>query len=362
MHIVIDARRIDSSTGHYVERLLDHLATLDTTNRYTVVVLEKERDYYTPKADNFTVVTTKADHYTFGEQLGFALLLYRLKPDFVHFSMPQQPLLWVGKRVTTIHDTTLIRFENIDMNKWVYRVRRGIFTLLMRNVIARSEKIIVPTHFVKNDLNKWTDKNYTKKFIVTHEAGDMIHSAPEPIASLKGKQYLLYVGNAFPYKNLWRIVEAYKKVAPEYPGLELAFAGKKEFFYEQIEQRLKQEGVSGVQLLGYISDGEKRWAMAHANAYVVASLSEGFNIPLHEAMHEKTPVIASDASCLPEVAGEGAIYFDPYDTDDLVGAIHAVLDSEKARTRLIEAGQRQIAKFSWEKMAKETLAVYQSIK
>ncbi len=360
MHIVIDARHINTSTGHYAERLIDHLQQMPDDNTYTIIVLEKEADYYKPTDTRFRIVTTKADYYTFGEQIRLAMLLYRLKPDLVHFTMPQQPMLWFGRRVTTIHDTTLVRYENVDMNIIIYRLRRLVFIGLLRNVIWRSKRIIVPTNFVRDDLDEWTRGRYTDKLVVTYEAGDMINSDPEEVDELRGKKYLFYVGNAFPYKNLWTIVDAYRQIKPDYPDLHLVFAGKRDHFYDELEKRINSEHIHDTHLLGYVSDGEKRWAMKHAAAYVVASRSEGFNIPLQEAMHENCPVVSSDASCLPEVAGKGAMYFDPHSTDSLANTLREVLDDQKLRTRLVSEGQKQIKKFSWSKMARETYDVYTS--
>jgi len=361
MHIVIDARRINSSTGHYIERLIDELQLIDDKNNYTVVVLEKEKSHWKPSRPNFTVHTTTADHYTFAEQLRFAKLLYSLKPDFVHFSMPQQPLLWSGRRITTVHDTTLVRYENLDQNKLLYKGRKFVFTNLLRNVIKRSEYVITPTQYVRDDLDKWTNRRYSDKFVVTHESGDMIHAEPEPVKTLKGKQFLFFVGNAFPYKNLGRIVSAYAELKYAHPDIQLVFAGKKEFFYEQLEREVGSRQIPDVHFLGYISDGEKRWLFQHATAYVCASLSEGFHIPMIEAMYEQCPVVSSDATCLPEVGGNGALYFDPTSTDELVAALTRLLDEPSLREQLIKKGNQNVKRFSWEKMAKETHALYQKM-
>lgn len=361
MHIVIDARRINSSTGHYAERLIDELQNIDQENHYTIVVLEKEKDHWKPSNPNFRVQTTTADHYTFAEQLRFAKLLYSLKPDFVHFSMPQQPLMWNGRRITTVHDTTLVRYENIDQNKLLYRGRKFIFTNLLRNVIKRSDYVITPTQYVRDDLDDWTEGRYAQKLVVTHESGDMIHAKPETVKKLEGKQFLFFVGNAFPYKNLKRIVSAYAEAKYAYPDLQLVFAGKKEFFYEQLENEVRQRNIPDVHFLGYISDGEKRWLFQHASAYVCASLSEGFHMPMIEAMYEQCPVISSNATCLPEVGGDAALYFDPHSTDELVAAVTRLLDEPRLRDELIKKGNKNIQRFSWEKMARETFEVYKKM-
>lgn len=360
-HIVIDARRMNTSTGHYVARLVEQLEQIDSENKYTVILLEKEKDCYTPSKPNFSVVTTSSDHYTFAEQLKHVWLLYKLKADLVHFWMPQQPLLYFGKRITTVHDTTLIRYENIDMNPIVYKIRKGIFAFLLRNVIARSERVLVPTEYVRKDLDEWTRGKYTSKLITTHESGDMIHSEPEQIAQLQGKQFLFWVGNAFPYKNIGRIIDAFATLKELYPNLELALAGKKDNFYAALENDVNTRGLEGVHFLGYISDGEKRWAFQHACAYVCASLSEGFHIPLLEAQYESCPVITSNATCLPEVAADAALYFDPHSTSELVDAARKLFDTPSLREELIAKGHENTKRFSWRKMGEETHDTYRAV-
>lgn len=357
-HIVIDARNINSSTGHYAERLLDYLQHIDRTNRYTVLVYAREVDFWQPTAANFTVRVADYRHYSLGEQVGLALLLYRLRPDLVHFTMPQQPLLWLGRRITTIHDLTLVRYENIDMNPRVYRLRKLIFTLLLKNVAWRSRRVITPTEYVRADLADWLGQRYLAKTTTTLEAGDIPHAQPEPIPKVKGLRYICFVGNAFPYKNLGRIVDAYQKLKISYPWLQLVFAGKKDYFYQQLEASITERGIKGVHILGYISEGQKRWLLGHAECHITASLSEGFHIPALEAMYEGCPVILSDASCLPEVGGDAALYFDPASTDDLVRVVSLLLDSPAERQRLIERGHARVKQFSWKRMARQTLRLY----
>lgn len=360
-HIVIDARIINSSTGHYVEYLLYQLQKIDTVNRYTVLIPSKDKDFWKPTNDNFSVEFADQKPYSFSEQISFATQLYRLKPDLVHFTMPQQPILYFGKHVTTIHDTTLVRYENIKGNKYIYKLKKFIFISLLRNVLRSSKAIFTPTEYVRKDLIKFSNKKYSDKIHTTLLAGEVIGAVPEAIESLKSKDFIFFVGNAFPYKNLQLLVDAYKKIKQDHPKLILAFAGKPDQFYKSLEAYTIEHSVNDVLFLGYISDGEKRWLFQHAKSYVVPSLSEGFHMPLLEAMEDSCPVISSTATCMPEVAAEAALYFDPYSSDELADQLQKLLASESLRKDLIKKGQKRASEFSWTDTATKTHATYSSI-
>jgi len=359
VRIVIDARVVGSSTGVYAENLLNHLQGIDSANEY--IVLLRKAESWVPTATNFRTIHVPINDYTFSEQFGLAKLLYSLKPDLVHFCMPQQPLLYIGKHVTTVHDLTLVRFENIDMNVAVYRIRKLIFTLLLRNVVWRSKAVFAPTEYVRRDILDFTSSRHASKVITTLEAGDPLAAKSEPIKELKDKTFIFFVGNAFPYKNLRRIVEAYMSFKTSHPELELVFAGRKDYFYEQIQQFVDDNSIKDVHILGFISEGEKRWLFQNAQAYVVASLSEGFHIPGLEAMYEGCPVVSSNATCLPEVNGDAAEYFNPTSTRELVEALTNVIDNPERRAELIERGHKRVKQFSWKRMAEQTKAVYDRV-
>jgi glycosyltransferase involved in cell wall biosynthesis len=357
-HIVIDARIVGSSTGVYAENLLNHLQTVDTANRYTVLL--RKAGVWQPRANNFTVKIAAHKDYSLSEQLGLAWLLYRLKPDLVHFCMPQQPLLYIGARVTTVHDLTLVKFANIDMNPLIYKLRQLIFTGLLRNVIWRSKVILTPTDFVRNDVLAFSSQRHADKVATTLEAGEPLADAPEVMTKFDGTPFILSINNAFPYKNLLRIAEAFAQLKTTYPKLQLLYAGKKNYFYEQLEQQIAELGIPDVHFLGYISEGEKRWALQHAQAYVVASYSEGFHITGLEAMFERCPVISSSASCLPEVYADAARYFNPDRADELADAVREIIDDTATRTSLIKKGLHRVTQFSWLKMARQTHAAYEA--
>lgn len=362
MHIVLDTRILETSTGRYMQRLLEHINDnfSDDGNHYTALIPNDHVEKWQKRLPAITIVAADQKWYTFAEQWSLFLLLRRLKPDLMHFTMPQQPLLWFGPAVTTIHDMTLIRFDNISSrrNPYVYRVTKSIFMLLLRIVMYRSKAVIVPTNFVKNDLADVFGKKYLDKIHVTYEAGEIPVAKPKKVPQLAEKKFIFFIGNAYPYKNVWKIVEAFKELKKEHPDLHLALAGKKDVFYQDIEQKISKEAIPDIHVLGFVSDGEKRWLFAHSVCFVTASLSEGFCIPLLEAMTEGTPVVAANASCLPEVVDDAGILFDPSSAAALSKAIDRIIISNDTRIDLVRRGKKRVNSFSWGKMTRQTHAIY----
>jgi glycosyltransferase involved in cell wall biosynthesis len=342
-------RLLENLHDHYVDKF-----------RYTVLVPSAHVARWSARLPHFSVIAADQKWYTFAEQWSLYWQLRELKPDLVHFTMPQQPFVYTGPAVTTIHDTTLIRFANLDdSNQFIYLIKQIVYTQLVKTVIKRAKLIITPTEFVRDDLATLVDARYKDKFTVTLEAGEPSDDPVTPLKEYEGRSFFFFVGNAFPYKNVGHVINAFEKFKADHPEALLLLAGKKEFFYEQLEKEVQRRTIPDVHFLGFISDGEKRWALQNAQAFVTASLSEGFCIPLLEAMYENCPVLSSNVSCLPEVAGDAALYFDPHSVDDLVAKMNNVYKNETTRQKLIGLGQQRVTLFSWEKMTNETVAIYQ---
>lgn len=357
--IVIDARTIDSSTGQYIQHLLRCLNDEHADEfTFTILVPCKTKQLWQKKYPKLNVSMADEKSYSVAEQTTLLTTLESHKPDLVHFTMPQQPFLWVKPTVTTIHDLTLVHFDNVDMNRLIYKMKKSVFISLLRTVVMRSKMIITPTEYVKRDITNYFGTRYGKKIAVTHEAGDPIAQSAEPMKQFIGKRFVFSVNNAFPYKNIRLIIDAFQELQKTEPDLLLLLAGKKDFFYDELEKYVKENKITNVHFLGFISNGEKRWCFQNADAYVSASLSEGFNISLIEAMYEGCPAIISNATCHPEVAGDAALYFDPTSVEHLVTSLRHVLDSPSEREALITKGYERVKQFSWQRMADQTVAVY----
>lgn len=356
-HIVIDARELRTSSGRYVERLLYYLQGVDREHNYSVLLKPHDIEGWQPHNPRFKAVPCSQKEFTFAEQTSLLGQVKNLKPDLVHFPFPQQPIMYGGKTVTTVHDLTTLRFTNPDKNLVVFKFKQGVYAEVIKRAARKSAQILTGSEFVKQDVAKFT-KVSPDKIIVTPEAADPITDRPEPLLSLENTQFIMYIGRPTPHKNLDRLIEAFISLKAQHPGLILVLAGKKDANYERIESEVNHRTIKNVHFTGFVSEGQLRWLYENCAAYVFPSISEGFGLPGLEAMVHGAPVVSSDATCLPEVYGDAAHYFDPTSVKAMADAISEVLTDKKLRAGLVKKGQSQAARYSWQRMAEQTLAVY----
>lgn len=362
-HIVIDARIRRASTGRPVERLLDQLQSLDTENLYTI--LTEPDDPWQPTAKNFIQLDCGYRQFSFSpiEQIGFAWLLYKLKPDLVHFTMTQQPLLYFGNIITMTHDLTMLNYTRPSrFSPLTHKIGMVLYRFLLWWSHRRARHIIVPTQFVAKDIRRY--HHFTKnKIAVIYEAGEPpldINSDAVPDIQ---KSFIMHLGAPFPHKNIDRLMRAFEILKKNYPDLSLVLPGKmRDEFKKDFESWLSlNKYKESIIAPGFVTDGQLKWLYENAEAYVLPSLSEGFGLPGLEAMVNGCPVVSSNATCLPEVYGDAAHYFDPTDINDIALKINEVLSDNSLRSRLIAHGSKQVAKYSWRRMAEQTLDVYNTV-
>jgi glycosyltransferase involved in cell wall biosynthesis len=358
--IVIDARESGTSTGRYVDKLIEYLYKLSPL--YEIVLLAKphREEYLRELAPDFEIVETPYKEFSFGEQIGLNKQIANMKPDLVHFTMTQQPIAYRGKTVTTIHDLTTCRFNNPSKNPVVFKFKQGVYRYVTKRVAHQSDQLITPSDFVRRDVIDFADLSDDKNITVTYESSDPIPESPTPLKYLQKQDFIMYVGRPQPHKNLWRLIEAFQMLQKKRPTLHLVLAGKKDALFSQIEQKVLEKKIKNVVFTDFVSEGELRWLYEHCQVYVFPSLSEGFGLPGLEAMRLGAPVVSSNATCLPEIYQGAAYYFDPLDVKEMAQKIADVLDDPKLRKELIQAGKMHAESFSWHRMAKQTLDIYKS--
>jgi len=356
MHIAIDARIINSSTGRYVERLVFYLQEIDKTNHYSILVPSKDLNFFKPTNKNFEVIAADFPNYSFAEQTKFKKFLDNLAPDLVHFCMPQQPLLYRGKKVTTVHDLNLLKTYNTDKNWLVYHSKQLVGRYLFKRIAKTNEHIIVPTDYVKKEYMAYSHIP-EDKITRTYEAADISFDRLKPYKH-PFKKYILYVGQQSDYKNIKRLGDAHQLLLDKHPDLGLILVGRKTPGVLTNEVYFESKGYKNIHFTGFIEDEQRDWLFKNCAAYIFPSLMEGFGLPALEAMGYGAPVASSSATCLPEVYGDAAHYFNPKDTDDMARAINDILTDENLRKTLIQNGSKQIKRYSWKRMAQQTYEIY----
>lgn len=358
--VVIDARESGTTTGRYVDKMIENLRIMNPGHKFILLAKPHRIDFLKQIAPHFEIVETKYREFSFGEQLGFRRQIKKLKPDLVHFPMVQQPILYRGKVVTSMLDLTTLRFKNPSKNPLVFGIKQVIYGFVNKRAAKKSKAIICISEYVKNDVIDYTGVSPDKIF-VTYNAADKITEAPVPLPSLEGKTFIMYVGRPQPHKNLGRLIEAFQLLKKDHPDLLLVLAGKKDPLYEAHERTVLERDIKDVIFTSFISEGELRWLYENTACYVIPSLSEGFGLPGLEAMAHGAPVASSNATCLPEIYETAAAYFNPLDIRHIAVVIDDVLSNTVYANKLRTRGEKRVTCFSWQKMAKETLDVYNKV-
>jgi glycosyltransferase involved in cell wall biosynthesis len=370
MRIGIDARffgSIGKGLGRYTQKLIENLERVDRENHYFVFLRRENWNEYKPKRKNFTKVLADVPWYTLQEQIKMPTILEKCGLDLVHFPHFNIPLSYKGRFVVTIHDLILFRHPTRKASRLSipgYFFKKSAYRLVINLAIRNSQQIIAVSEHTKKDILK----NFNidpDKIGVTYEGVDSFENAPlqtpEEILQKYGimKPYVLYVGNAYPHKNLERLLLVHKELSKRHQGLSLVLAGREDYFYKRLKKIAKKISAPKTIFPDHISDDDLPTIYRESKLYVFPSLYEGFGLPPLEAMVRNVPVVSSNASCLPEILGDAAFYFDPRGLTEASEAIEKVLTDSQLRKKLIAAGKERVKKFSWEKMAKETLHIYQ---
>ena len=363
-HIVIDARIRPASTGRPVARLLEHLQEIDTEHRYTVLL--RKDDDWTPSKKNITVAHSRFSLFSFNpmHQVLFAWQIYKLRPDLTYFMMsPSSPVFYFGKQITLTHDLTMFKFTRAgNLPSWLHRLRMYGYRFLMWQAHRKAKHVIVPTDYVNDAVSK-------RYLFVNRKISTMLEASEPPLSGKAHEpehaptNFILYTGSAFPHKNLERLVSAYTLLREQHDDLKLVLVGKREWHSKRLSAWAKKNSpyFDDIIFTGFIPDEELKWYYEHARAYIFPSLSEGFGLPGLEAMVHGCPVVSSNYTCLPEVHGDAAHYFNPEDVQDMAQKIDEVISNEKLRQKLIEKGYENTKRFSWRKFATQHLALFEKL-
>jgi len=373
MRIGIDARffgSIGKGLGRYTQKLIENLEKVDNTNQYFVFLKKDNFDEYQPKSKNFQKVLANFRWYTFSEQIKFPKLIKKYNLDLMHFPHFNVPVMYNRKFIVTIHDLILVHFPTTKSSTLApifYWLKFLAYKFVINSAINHAQKIIAVSNFTKNDILKTYPKINADKITVTYESAEDFclltpHNKYDEILARYGiiKPYITYVGNAYPHKNLERLILSFKEIRKAERDLNLILVGKEDYFYKRLKDFTVKQKIEGVIFTDYIPDHELDTIFRNSSAFIWPTLYEGFGLPPLEAMSKGVPVISSDQECMKEILADSAYYFDGKNSVDMAGSVIKVLNDVEIREKLVKKGYERVAYYSWKKMAQKTLELYQN--
>lgn len=376
MRIGIDARLLGlehAGLGRYVKKLVDELIKQDKKNQYVLFLNNNHISEY-EGIKNVEVVELNVSIYGLLEQIICPIIFNSHKLDLLHIPHFNAPVLYFGKTILTIHD--LIKHystgkDTTTKNPFLYSFKRLGYLLLTQIVIRKAKHILVPSKWVKEDIIQKFRVN-PSKITVTYEAvDDQIRKISLNTDERKkilhkykiNQPFIIYTGSVYPHKNVGTLIESIITYNQQrQTTLNLAIVCARSVFYDRIKNFIQEKNAeSQIKLLGFVSDEDVSKLYSLALALVHPSLMEGFGLTGLEAMKVGLPVISSDATCLPEIYGDAAIYFDPHNNNELVDKLIKIVGDSDLRKELSIRGELRSKRYSWYKMGKETKAVYRQL-
>jgi len=368
MRIGIDARLYSQTgVGRYIRNLISQLAFIDKKNEYFIYFLSEDYDKFLLPNNRWHKKILNVKWHTIKEQIYVPFYLLRDNLDLVHFPYFNVPILYPKKYLLTIHDLIIDHFDTGSASTLpaiLYKIKRLGYRITTNIGIRKASYISVISETTKKEVVDHYSIN-PSLLAITYDAIDTnffnLHKSIKPINFYKFK-YILYVGNAYPHKNLERFILAFKQVRRKH-NVSLVLAGDDWYFYPRLKQIVKNLGLDkSVIFFGNADDKQLINLYSFARCLVFPSLMEGFGLPNLEAILCGCYPIISNISVFHEIWGDDLIYLDPYNINDIQNKIIDVLNlpMDEYKKRVVIARKR-INIFSWRQTAIDTLKLYQKI-
>jgi glycosyltransferase involved in cell wall biosynthesis len=366
MRVAIDTRKVhDFGIGTYIRNLLRQLARIDRETEYVLLCHEPDLGIAAQLGPNFRTVRESSPNYSLREQFRIPWVLRRERPDVYHAPHYVLPPGVLCRSVVTIHDCIHLMFPQYLPNRAAFAYARAS----MWAAVHRSDRILTVSAASKRDILRLFDVP-PEKVVVVYNAIDEHFSAepsPEHVSRVRERyqldhQFVLYVGNIKPHKNLVRLIEAFSRLRQDHGDIKLLIIGDEISKLPALRRAVHSHKLhKHVRFLGYLKDDTLTVLYRLASVFVFPSLYEGFGLPPLEAMASGTPVVTSNLSSLPEVTGDAAVLVDPYDVGSIEHGIRRVLDDPALAEDLRRKGLRRAREFSWERSVEDTLRVYADV-
>jgi glycosyltransferase involved in cell wall biosynthesis len=364
VRIGIDARKLhDFGIGTYIRNLLRQLARLDHDAEYVIFSRPEDREALAALGANFRAVPETARNYSFAEQVKIPLAVRRERVTLFHAPHYVLPPLVRCPSVVTIHDCIHLMFPQYLPNRRSFAYARVSISLAAR----RATRVLTVSESSKRDILRFVDVRPEKIDVIYNSYDERFGIEPneEDMERVRERyqlhdQFVLYAGNVKPHKNLERLIEAFHLVRNRgLDRLKLVLIGDDISKYTALRRAVHRHQLHQyVRFLGYLPEETLAVMYRLAGVFVFPSLYEGFGLPPLEAMASGTPVVTSNVSSLPEVAGNAAVLVDPYDAHAIADGIHRVLTDAQLHDELRRLGLARAKQFSWEASVRRVREIY----
>jgi len=364
VRIGIDARKLhDFGIGTYIRNLLQQLAILDRQTEFVLICRPEDAATLASVGENFRPVPETAGNYSLAEQVKIPLALRREGVTLFHAPHYVLPPLVGCRAVVTIHDCIHLMFPQYLPNRLALTFARNSIAVAAR----RAARVLTVSESSKRDILRFVDVPPDKIDVIYNAYDERFAIEPREDDVVRVREryqlhdpFVLYAGNVKPHKNLERLIEAFDLVrARGLDHLKLVLIGDEISRYAALRRAVHQHHLhKHVRFLGYMSQETLAVMYRLAGVFVFPSLYEGFGLPPLEAMASGTPVVTSNVSSLPEVAGDAALLVDPYDPEAIGDGIYRVLTDEALRCGLRQRGIARARQFSWEASVSRVREIY----
>jgi glycosyltransferase involved in cell wall biosynthesis len=358
--ITIDARLIrNSGIGTYIKNLVPSVIEHFNELNFNILVDPRHVDSYDNpsfKATNVKKIECTSSLYSWREQFE----IYKSIPkDTSLFWSPHYviPIYYSKPMIVTIHDACHLALPDLTPG-----FRKKFYAKLMYYfTTSKSAKIITDSNFSKQEIIRYTSAK--------PELIDVIHLGVTPNSNhspfsrdSKHSPYIVFLGNVKPNKNLVRLLKAFSQLTNIIPH-RLLIVGKKDGFISKDQEVFDYAINLGnrVEFTGFIDDNILKETLSNASALIFPSIYEGFGLPPLEAMSCGCPVAASSAASIPEICGDSAIYFDPYDVNDIADKIYQLVTNDTLSQALIDKGSERVKIFSWSRCINKTCTLIENV-
>ncbi|MBU1017256.1 glycosyltransferase family 4 protein [Patescibacteria group bacterium] len=365
MKIGIDCRLWnESGVGRYIRNLVITLGALDTKNEYALFLLSKDiNDKRIPA--RFKKVPADIHWHTLKEQFVMPKVFLKENLDILHIPYINIPLFYPKKLVVTIHDLTPIKYPTPKASKLpflIYGLKLLFYYLILFFGVRKAVKVVAVSETTKKDIIK-TFKIKSQKVVVSYNFNLDFKFLPP---AKHRENYILYVGNAFPHKNLPFLIKAYETfvsncsqrgiLAPD-----LILVGKEDFFYKRLKDSVSEKLKQKIIFAGFSKGYELEKLYRKAVFVVQPSLYEGFGFQLVEASFAGTLVLCSDIPIFRELAKDSVVYFNPRDIVDLAEKLFlAVTMFDEDKGKYIEKSQERFSGLNAKDEVKKVLEIYEN--